>query len=302
MSSPFFSVVIPTYNRSSLVERAIKSVLSQSFVDFEIIVVDDGSTDDTSSRVNSFHDPRIKYVQNRRSKGACGARNTGVAAASAEWIAFLDDDDEWLSDKLRYQFDLIKVSDKSIGLVSTDYAVYKGPGEKLRIVKNQSSGWVQAEDLMEHRIGCLSSTCVRKQILQKIGGFDETFPACQDRDLWVRVAQVSQFATVNRPLVLMYQEERFRISRSFRKKLEGLLLFRDKHESLVAGNIRLRHRQESKILIYALLESERTVARNCLPWFLIGILADFPYCFYTYSKTLLFLYKFRNVASRRKRG
>ena len=124
MDNPFFTVVIPTYNRSNLLKRAVVSVLDQTFDDFEIIIIDDHSTDDTCSVVSSFSDPRIKYAINHRKKGACGARNTGIFVAKGKWVAFLDDDDVWLPDKLEYQYELAQNVDETVGLICTDYAIY----------------------------------------------------------------------------------------------------------------------------------------------------------------------------------
>ena len=101
---------------------------------FELIIVDDHSTDETSQTAKSYSDHRIKYMLNQRSKGACGARNTGIYAAKGEWVAFLDDDDIWLDDKLQNQFDLIKTSPTSVGLVCTDYAILNGT--KTKVIEN----------------------------------------------------------------------------------------------------------------------------------------------------------------------
>ena len=100
---PKVSVIIPTYNRAELLPLAIKSALNQTFNDIEIIVSDDKSTDDTREVVRSFADERIKYVLNKGKKGPSATRNTAILASEGEYIAFLDDDDEWLPDKLQKQ-------------------------------------------------------------------------------------------------------------------------------------------------------------------------------------------------------
>lgn len=102
-NNPKVSVIIPTYNRAHLIGRAIKSVLNQTYKDFEIIIVDDGSTDKTEEVVKDFKDERVRYIRREKNKGGSAARNTGIKAARGEYIAFQDSDDEWLPEKLEKQ-------------------------------------------------------------------------------------------------------------------------------------------------------------------------------------------------------
>ena len=97
--SPIVSVIIPTYNRENLVSQAIQSVLNQTYRDFELIVVDDASIDNTQKIVNNFNDSRIRYICHKQNAGVSVAQNTGIAKARGEYIAFLDSDDEWFSEK-----------------------------------------------------------------------------------------------------------------------------------------------------------------------------------------------------------
>ena len=124
MNKPFFTVVIPTYNRAELLKEAIQSVFDQTFENFELIVIDDHSTDKTKDVVSSFHDSRIKYILNDHAKGGAGTRNAGIFRAKGEWIAFLDDDDIWLPKKLELQYKKIQEIDCTVGLIYTGYAVY----------------------------------------------------------------------------------------------------------------------------------------------------------------------------------
>ena len=276
MNAPFFTVVIPTHNRSALLKRAIESVLNQTFSDFELIIVDDYSSDNTSSVVKSFTDKRISYMLNNRTKGACGARNTGIFAANGKWIAFLDDDDVWLPEKLDYQQRVAKTQGGSIGLICTDYVIFKGEGRKPVFFKNRPSGWVRDKILVGECIGCLSSTCIRKDILVNIDGFDEAFPSSQDQDLWLRTSAVAEFCSVPKTLVQMHQDNRKeRIGQNARMKLDGYLIFRNKYAELINESLRLRHRHESRIFTYAFLLKNKTFSLKFLPWFLIGI---FVYC------------------------
>jgi glycosyltransferase involved in cell wall biosynthesis len=282
MNKPFFTVVIV-------------SVLNQTFERFELIIVDDHSTDDTSSVASSFSDPRIQYVINHRTKGACGARNTGIFSAKGKWVAFLDDDDIWLPEKLKYQYELIQNAKQKVGLVCTDYAIFKGEGQKPKIYKNRPSGWVRDKLLYGGGIGCLSSTCIRSDMLRDIGGFDERFPSNQDQDLWLRVAEVSEFAHVPKTFVHMYQDNRKdRIGLNFKRKLDGWILFRDKYSELINKSLRLRHQYESHIFTYAFLQNDRSLVANSLPWVLLGLIIDLPNFFQTIRYTLFLTYK-KNV-------
>ncbi|MFQ5769234.1 MAG: glycosyltransferase family 2 protein, partial [bacterium] len=146
MKSPFFTVVIPTHNRAELLKEAIQSVLAQTFSDFELIVVDDHSTDNTRDVIASFRDSRIKYVLNDRTTGGAGTRNAGIFRAQGEWVAFLDDDDVWLPQKLALQYNKIQDVDDSVGLVYCGYATYDFD-EKRDIFQYcpQKAGWIQNE-------------------------------------------------------------------------------------------------------------------------------------------------------------
>ena len=143
MPEPFFTVVIPTHNRHDLLRHAIDSVLKQSFESFELIVVDDHSTDNTRSVVGSFEDARIRYLENDRTKGAAGARNVGIIAAKGKWVAFLDDDDTWMQEKLKAQYERIEQNEKNVGMICTDYVIHKGNEHKSVIIKNRPSGWIR---------------------------------------------------------------------------------------------------------------------------------------------------------------
>jgi glycosyltransferase involved in cell wall biosynthesis len=278
MNKPFFTVVIPTHNRSGLLKRAVFSVLSQTFERFELIIVDDHSTDDTPSVAGSFSDPRIQYVINYRTKGACGARNVGIFLAKGEWVALLDDDDVWLPDKLKIQYQRIQGMEQTVGLVCTDFAVFKGKGKKPKIYKNRPSGWVRDKLLYGHGIGCLSSVCIRTEVLKAIDGFDERFKSNQDQDLWIRVAEISKFAYVPKTLVCFIQDNRMdRIGFNFKGKLEGWIMLRDKNSTSIDKSLRLRYRFESRIFTYAFLLKNRSIAFKCFPWVLLGSIIDFPH-------------------------
>jgi glycosyltransferase involved in cell wall biosynthesis len=292
IDNPFFTVVIPTHNRSNLLKRAIASVLDQTFESFEIVIVDDHSTDDTSSVVKSFSDARIRYMINCRTKGACGARNTGIFAAKGKWVAFLDDDDVWLPEKLKYQHKKAKNSNNITGMICTDFAIIKDKQHKLTVFKNRPSGWTLDKFLYGYSIGCLSSVVIRSDILRKLNGFDERFPSSQDWDLWLRTAEVCQVTFVPKMLVIMHQETRGdRIGQNSKAKLAGHMLLREKYSMLIDGNLRLRHRHDSLIFTFAILEGNKRLVLHCLPWFLIGLYIDPVNFVRTIRSVIIFLFR-----------
>jgi glycosyltransferase involved in cell wall biosynthesis len=197
---PLVSVIIPTLNRPQLLKRAIASVLSQSFADFEVLVIDDSSTGDASSVVRSFNDPRIHYTKNQQ-KGANAARNYGIQLSKDSLIAFLDDDDEWLPNKLRKQVDLLDRSDGSFGAVFSSWR-YSDPAKKFSKIVRVPERMDLKEAIMNVRpIGTTSTAMVKKEVFEKVGGFDEAFPALQDWEMWLRISGKYRFAAVPEVLV-----------------------------------------------------------------------------------------------------
>jgi glycosyltransferase involved in cell wall biosynthesis len=202
MFMPQVSVIIPTRNRASYLGGAVRSVLAQSFDDLEIIVVDDCGDDNSERVVTSFRDPRIRYLRHDRQRGGAAARNTGIAHASGEYIAFLDDDDEWYPEKLARQMSVLGASPPEIGGVYTGYFIVDRSSGQIRgqIVPNHRGDLSQAL-LAENCIGSTSSMLLRRSCLDKVGGFDERLPSFQDYDLWLRLARKYQFECLRAPLL-----------------------------------------------------------------------------------------------------
>ena len=195
-TKPEVTVIIPTFNRASLVVRAIRSVLGQTCQDWELIVVDDCSTDGTEQAVRGFSDNRITYIRHDRNRRLPAARNTGIRRAQGEYVAFLDDDDEWLPEKLEKELEVFRNSDPAVGLVYTGKMILDESGRVLKVRMPTKSGWVYDALLDWDFIGSPSRVTVKKQVLDRVAGFDETFLNCQDYDLWLRVARASKIACV----------------------------------------------------------------------------------------------------------
>jgi len=224
---PKVSVIIPTYNRASYLYSAIKSVLNQTFEDFEIIVVDDASTDNTKQTIDKFDDRRIYYIRHKENKGGSAARNTGIKRSKGKFIAFLDDDDMWMPSKLEKQLDLINKS-LEIGVVYSGVWIINGSG-KIRGSKPPFlRGNIFPDMLKKNYVGSCSTVLIRKECLSGIGLFDEDLSAGQDFDLWIRLAKHYQFDYVNEPLVL-YRVHKKRVSTDPYKSLRAKKLLYKKY-------------------------------------------------------------------------
>ena len=205
--NPTVSVIIPTYNRAHLIGRSIKSVLSQSYQDFEIIIVDDGSTDNTKEVVTSFNNERIRYIRHEKNKGEAAARNMGIRVARGKYIAFQDSDDEWLPEKLAKQIELLKNTLPKVGVAYTGFWKIEN-NEKTYIPfswVNQKEGDIHKELLKGNFIGT-PATLLKKECFKKVGMFDEKLFHLVDWELWLRVSKYYHFKFIDEPLLVAYYD------------------------------------------------------------------------------------------------
>lgn len=180
------SVIIPTYNRALKVARAVSSVLNQTFIDFEIIVIDDGSSDETNRILEEFH-RQIVYIAHTVNLGVSAARNTGIRMSSGALIAFLDSDDYWLPEKLEVQVDFFKRCKYALACQVEETWIRNGrrvnPGK--RHIK--PSGFI-FEPSLKLCLVSPSSVMLKRSLFDEVGLFDEALPVCEDYDLWLRIA------------------------------------------------------------------------------------------------------------------
>jgi glycosyltransferase involved in cell wall biosynthesis len=248
-AKPKVTVIIPTFNRATIVGRAIRSVLAQTCQDWELIVIDDCSTDGTEQAVTSFSDPRIKYIRQDRNRGAGAARNTGIRGARGEYVAFLDDDDEWLPEKLQKELEVFRHSDPEVGLVYSGKIILDERGKVLDLRVETKSGWVHEALLDRHFIGTCSRVMIKKQVLDRVAGFDETLPSCQDLDLWLRVAKVCKVAPVPFCLVRRHMGSD-QISANLKNICEGWEQILAKYRSEMKPRTLVRHVSRVAILLF----------------------------------------------------
>jgi len=187
------SVVIPTYNRASSLASAIESVLTQTEPCFEIIIVDDGSTDGTDELMQALSNPRIRYVKRTDNKGAAFSRNEGIRLAKGDWIAFLDSDDSWFPEKLAQQLAFAKANpDKRV--VCTGYELYSVPKQATTAVTLEDHQYPNAALLLGCDLSPGTTMMVHREVFQQIGFFDETLGRLEDWDWLLRYTDQGEVA------------------------------------------------------------------------------------------------------------
>lgn len=202
---PKVSVIIPAYNAMNYLPATLESLLNQTFEDFEAIVVNDGSSDETEEWVSQIESPKVKLIS-QQNKGLAGARNTGIAHAQGDYIAFLDADDLWEPTKLTKQVAVLE-ENPEVGLVYTWVALIDEQGKFTgRIFENNAEGNVWNQLTERNIIECGSVAVVRRSYLEEVGGFDcELQSFVEDWDMWLRIASRYPFKVVKEPLVYYRQ-------------------------------------------------------------------------------------------------
>lgn len=300
---PLISVVMPTYNGEKTIKKAIESILSQTYPKIEIIVVDDQSTDNTSSVVKSIIDQRVKYFKLPQKGNGSVARNLGIRKASGDWIALLDDDDQWLPNKLLVQYEYIMSKDpnewKAVGC-----SKYYGENDNWKKVILEKEGDLRADILqMNISISGGSSLLMTKKVLNELGGFDESFQRHQDMELELRYLRKYKLAIVKEPLVkvsghqfrIWGKPEESKAQRLFLAKENFLKVFKNDIDSLgktisnkiyarhwlqgaryfaVEGNLKNTFKYLLKSLSYSFLFSKKYViipfeTYFVIPWYLL---------------------------------
>ncbi len=222
---PRVSVILPTFNRATWLPMSVPSVLQQSYTDLELIVVDDGSTDNTPGVMRQFDDPRLSYIRLPMNQGANTARNTGLQRAQGDFIAFQDDDEAWYPDKLLKLLEAFTPLPPTVGVVHNSAWVIDGD-------QQFHHGWTAPPDDMDFYTWILTNggpaapyMLVRRECFEHIGGFEERLPRYQDWELCIRLARLYRFVYLDEPLQTRHCPAQ-RIGTNQRAHLEalGLLL------------------------------------------------------------------------------
>jgi glycosyltransferase involved in cell wall biosynthesis len=223
MNSCPVSVVIPTYNRMSLLGRALDSIFRQTLRPDEIIIVNDGSTDETVEKVHNFmaHAPVEIHLISTTNRGPAAARNTAILASKNEFIAFLDSDDHWLKNKIKLQYNNLK-ENKEFSISHTkERWLRRGKHLNQKQIHIPRHGDIFAHCLKLCAVG-MSTVMVRKTLFEKVGFFDETMMCCEDYDLWLRVSCNHPFLLIDSPLTIKEGGREDQVSFQYRLGMDGL--------------------------------------------------------------------------------
>lgn len=236
MNDPIFSIITPTYKRPILLRRAIKSVLGQSFGNFELIIVDDANEPAVFQIVQQFNDSRVRLIQHTRNMGAAASYNTGMRAAKGSLISFLDDDDEYYPLFLEKTYHFFESASSDIGFIWTGVRMLTETGEGEMssydrlwpsFIESEEDGYIEATT-----IGNGFGFTMRRECLSVTGLYNEAFRVCEDTDFLFKLARKFDFATIPEVLVKIYQHQNPQLTA---KNNDGIRL--EIHESILNENI-----------------------------------------------------------------
>lgn len=225
---PPVSAVVTTHNRKDLLKRALDSVKAQTYQNLELVVIDDGSTESVESIVSEYERSidRVIYHRNEEAKGACAARNKGIELSNGEYIAGLDDDDEWMPERIQKMMSAYRDEEAFV----TSDVLHLFPNRKLIWKKDEI---ITLERLLySNQVG--NQGLIKKERLLEIGGFDESLSSAQDYDLWVRLCEsYGPIRNVREPLQKIHLEHDGEQITTPRNQLRGYLQFYSKHKHLM---------------------------------------------------------------------
>lgn len=212
--NPLISVIIPTFNRAHVLLRAVDSVLKQSYKHFELIVVDDGSTDHTDELLSSYvREGKIQYLK-QENKGVSSARNFGVRSSKGEWLAFLDSDDEWLKVKLQKQVDFLRERPDLRLIHGEELWVRNGKRVNQKKIHQKFGGFIYEKCLPLCLISP-SAVMIERKLYEEMGGFDEEFIVCEDYDLWLKITSLYEVGFVPDPIIYKYGGHEDQLSQKY---------------------------------------------------------------------------------------
>ena len=251
------SVVLPTYNRAYLLSGAISSVLNQTFQDFELIIVDDGSTDNTKEVVENFQkkDNRIKYIRNEENLGIQKTLNKGIGMSEGKYIARIDDDDEWIdNNKLKNQVDFLELNQDHV-LVGTGAVVVDENNKEIFRYLCPKEDNIIRKSILSKNCFLHPSVVFKKESFLAVGGYDESSDVrhIEDYDLWFKLGIVGKFANLNIYAVKLKNSGKQISFKNQRKQLNGYFLFIKKYKDSYPGYYYALVRAYLRLFLYGYL-------------------------------------------------
>ena len=279
---PKVSVIIPAYNAMTYLPESVESVRRQTFTDFEVLLIDDGSSDEIVQWATQITDPRVKLIS-QKNQGVSEARNTGIAHAQGEYVAFLDADDLWEPTKLEKQVRCLE-DNPAVGLVDTwvILATEQGfPTDKVWISKAEGDVWKQIVE--ESLLTCGSTPMIRSCCFKTVGLFDRNLQIAEDWDMWIRIASRYSFAVVKEPLV-RYRQHPNNTSKKCEVMLKNFRIVIEKtFQSVPSELLYLKNRAYGRANLYIAWKSLETKDYKGVIHFRRQALAHYPQLRYSES-------------------
>lgn len=263
------SVILTTCKRApEIVERAIVSVVKQSYHNWELIIIDDSpenyeKRNQVQTMVQKYSEKHnVSFYQNKVNSGACYSRNRGLEMATGEYVAFLDDDDEWLPQKLLEQVQVLETASENVALVYCSYYRYideTGEKELVALPTQKSSTY---SDLMRNgnSIGGMSVPLLKTECVRNVGGFDELMQSAQDMDLWLRLAKEYSLIGIDLPLVLYHVHAGEQITSNPNRKIAGLERLNKKNKEYLEAHKEIKWKRELSLIRYYVSAGKRKEA------------------------------------------
>lgn len=259
-TGPLVSVIVPTFNRPDSLRAAAESVNAQTYASIQLIVVDDSTTPTETALKGLDLDAiaEIHFIRSANPQGAAAARNRGIAAADGTYVAFLDDDDRWESEKIEKQVAAFEAAAPDVGVVYTGQRYVDEAGHTTTIRTPTTQGWVTEQLLAGAPLAPFSTVMVRASAIADAGTIDERFPIWEDREWYFRLSTVCQFVTVPEPLVIRRMGDHGQLSSDFARIRDvSYPLFLDTHAPLAAsyGRERAFEASMARMLAVAALDT-----------------------------------------------
>lgn len=259
---PKVSVIIPTCNRPELLARAIHTVLLQTYQDFEIIVVDDGDNNSAKATIAALHDARITYIAHDvPRRGGSATRNTGIKNAKTEFIAFCDDDDEWLPEKLAVQMEQFANTGVDVGFCFTAARIETDEFTKITPAKEGINDFSMIA-LLRFKGFLTTTLIVKRAVFDDVGLFDESLPSHQEAELIIRITRKYKGLGINIPLVVMNMHAHEHIGSDLSRRIRGKELVLEKHKTLYSAYPRALAKQYFWLALWCRDAGQHSLARK----------------------------------------